>query len=93
MWGNQWLGKRIIVKCDNEASVIVMNSGRSKDPFMQACLRELAFVSARYQVEVRGEHVAGISNRIPDALSRWSLDPKYSEEFGLMVGSEPVHHT
>ncbi len=43
--GNQWLDKRIIVNCDNEVSVIVMNTGRSNDPFMQACLIELACVS------------------------------------------------
>ncbi len=46
MWGNQRAGKCLLVKCDNEASATVMNSGKSKDYFMQACLRELAFVCA-----------------------------------------------
>ncbi len=41
--GDQSTGKRLLVKCDNEASVTVMNSGKSKDYFMQACLPELAF--------------------------------------------------
>ncbi len=70
-----------------------MNTGWSKDPYMQACLRELAYVSAKYQVDIRGKHTAGITNRIPDALSRWNLDYKYSQEFRHMVGTEPVHDT
>ncbi len=38
VWGRHWKGKRIIVNCDNEASVTVINTGRSKDLFLQACL-------------------------------------------------------
>ena len=93
VWGKHWPGKRLVVNCDNEASVTVLNTGRSRDPFLQACLRELAFVTARFEVEIRGNHVPGVTNRIPDALSRWDLDPKFLLEFHRLVGPEPVHDT
>ncbi len=86
--GHQWAGKCLLVKCDNEASVTVMNSGKSKDYFMQACLRELAFVCATHKVEIKGIHIPGVSNRVPDILSRWNLDPRYQNEFNQLVVSE-----
>ena len=43
VWGKHWAGQKIVVNCDNEASVVVLNSGRCKNPFMQDCLREIAF--------------------------------------------------
>ena len=81
VWGRHWAGKRIVVQCDNEASVSVINTGRSRDPFLQACLRELVLIAARHQFEIRAIHIPGITNRIPDELSRWSLGPKHEERF------------
>ncbi len=48
IWGHEWSGKRIMIQCANMDSVTVMNSGRSKDPFLPDCLRELAYMSARH---------------------------------------------
>ncbi len=72
-------GTRLTLLCDNEATVAVVNSGHSKDSFMQACLRELCFYTALYQLEIRVVHVHGIQNRIPDILSRWksTSDPEF----------------
>ncbi len=88
VWGRRWAGKRILVQCDNEVSVVVINSGRSRDRFLQACLRELHFFAALHQFEIRGIHIAGVSNRIPDALSRWSLGPQFEEEFRALTGNQ-----
>ena len=88
VWGPPWAGKRILVQCDNEVSVVVINSGRTRDKFLQACLRELHFIAAVHEFEIRGIHIPGILNRIPDALSRWSLGPQYEAEFTALVGSQ-----
>ncbi len=66
-------GTRIRAFCDNMATVEVINSGKVRDPFMQACLREFCYITACNQFEVRVVHVEGVSNRIPDLLSRWHL--------------------
>ncbi len=93
IWGHPWAGKRFLVKCDNEASVTVMNSGKSKDYFMQACLRELAFICATHKVKIKRVHIPEVSNRVPDILSRWDLDPRYQNEFSQLVWSEPTFYT
>ncbi|KAI8483411.1 hypothetical protein Bbelb_388740 [Branchiostoma belcheri] len=36
LWGKCWAGRRIVVMCDNEVSVTVLNSGRSRAPFLQS---------------------------------------------------------
>ncbi len=90
IWGRYWAGKRILVNCDNDASVVVMNSGRTRDVFMQACLRELEFAAASYQFEIKGVHIPGVSNRIPDALSRWSLGAEQEKRFWELIGNDPA---
>ncbi len=93
IWGHQWAGKRLLVKCDNETSINVTNSGKFKDYFMHACLRELAFVCATHKVEIKGVYIHGVSNRVTDILSRWDLDLRYQNEFNQLVGSEPTFDT
>lgn len=72
LWCDQWSGKRIILYCDNTASVTVLNSGRTHDRFLQKCLREISFLAAGHEFQVRAAHIAGKENRLADYLSRWS---------------------
>ena len=90
VWGRFWKGMRILVQCDNEVSVVVMNCGRTKDVFLQACLRELEFIVARHKFEIRAIHIPGVSNRLPDALSRWSLSEAHQNQFWSLMGDRQV---
>ena len=73
------------MQCDNEVSVLVLNTGRCKNAFLAACLREVELMAAQYEFEIRANHIPGVVNCVPDALSRWDLDPTYREEFMIMV--------
>jgi hypothetical protein len=42
----------------------VLNSGFTKDEFMQCCLREICFIAATHEFEIRAKHIAGKENRI-----------------------------
>ncbi len=93
VWGKSWKGERLVVHCDNLVSVNVINSDRSRDEFPQSCLRELCYISAIHQFEIRGVHIAGIDNRISDTLSRWDLGNRFQQEFWELVGPEPTQET
>lgn len=67
--------------CDNEVSCQVINTGRAYNNFLKSCLRELEFVVARFEFEIRANHIPGVSNRVPDALSRWHLGDEYRHKF------------
>ncbi len=84
IWGNRWKGLRILIYCDNLVSVTVINSGRTRDSFLQNCLREICFLCASFECQVRAIHLPGVDNRFPDMLSRWDLDPSIASVFPSM---------
>lgn len=81
IWGSSLSGQRFVLHCDNQNSVVALNSGRSRARMMQACLREIWFLSATHDFEVRAAHIPGNDNRIADHLSRWHLHPSHKTHF------------
>lgn len=69
-WGDSWQGKRILFHCDNEATVAIINSGKSKSIPIANLLRKIVLKSALGNFLVRATHIRGIDNGIADALSR-----------------------
>ena len=66
---------------DNEAISVIVNSGRSRDTYLQQQLRELTWWLAKYQFRIKTVHLSGRLNRIPDLLSRWGEGPAIQKEF------------
>jgi len=81
LWGQYLKGQRIVIDCDNKVSVDVINSGRAKDKFLLKCLRELVWLAATFEFEIKARHIPGVTNRLPDLLSRWCLSSHAQQEF------------
>ena len=75
IWGPKLAGQYFWIHVDNEAVATVINSGGARDPALQDALREIALIAARHQFIIKAKHISGISNRIPDWLSRWHEQP------------------
>lgn len=88
LWGHLWTGMKILIYCDNISSVYVVNSGRSQDRFLQKCLRELCFVSAKHGFLLKVSHIRGVDNRLADFLSRWHLGLDYKLKFVNQMDNE-----
>ena len=86
LWACKWRGKRILLLCDNSTTVRVLNSGKTKNLYLQKCLREIKYVASDYEFEVKAQHIQGENNRIPDYLSRWDTDVKYQDMFRAATG-------
>ena len=71
VWGQLLRGKYFWIHVDNEAVASVLNTGSCRDPRLQDTLREIALITAQNQFVLKAKHISGISNRIPDWLSRW----------------------
>ncbi len=54
---------------------------RASDRFLLKCMRELVWLAATWEFQIRAKHIPGVTNRLPDLLSRWSLTCKAQEEF------------
>ena len=72
LWAHTKLrGQYFWIHVDNEAVATVINTGAARDPTLQEALREIAMLAAKNQFILKAKHISGISNRIPDWLSRW----------------------
>ena len=71
LWGQQLAGQYFWVHVDNEAVASVLNTGACRDLELQNVLREIALIVAKHQFVIKAKHIAGVSNWVPDWLSRW----------------------
>ena len=67
-----WSKSRVLIKCDNEAVVRVLSHGRTKDPFLAACARNIWQIAALHDIDLVYIHILGKKNIIADLLSRWT---------------------
>ena len=81
LWGHLWAGLRIQVFCDNASVVAALTSGKVKDLSLAAILRDIWYVAASSEFELRAVHLLGEENRAADLLSRWHLDRVFEEHF------------
>ena len=72
-WEREWSQLRVLVHCDNMCVVGCVRTGTSKPPAVMQLLRELFFVCAKCNFTLSAAHIAGFSNTIADALSRFHM--------------------
>lgn len=80
VWGKQWADSMVLLHCDNEGVVAVVNAGYSKVPAIMHLLRCLFFIRARYRVALRAVHIPGRCNTLADAISRNNLGVLFSQQ-------------
>ena len=78
-WAARWAGKRVGIKCDNMNACLAIRSGRSRDQYLQSCVRELFVYTAAHDIELRVEHCPGVRMIRADALSRAPTDATFRE--------------
>ena len=93
LWGSHFKGRKLIIGCDNLAACIVVNSGKARCRFLQKCLREICFLAATFDFQVKAEHIPGASNGLADSLSRWYLGEVYQVKFQESIFGCDVHET
>lgn len=68
-------GAKIIISTDNSSSAYALESGRTKDPTLAACARELWLLAATRSQVIVIVHKPGTLIPLSDALSRYHEDP------------------
>ena len=71
LWGKLWTSRRILLFCDNEAVVNIVNSGTSRDEGVMFLLRRMFLLAAQGSFAFHASHLLGRINRLADALSRF----------------------
>ena len=73
IWGHKWSGLRIVVQCDSEVSANIINHGRSRSVYLNKCARELLYVAANFEFDIRACHVLRSNNTCADQLNKGKL--------------------
>ena len=91
LWGSFFKGQRILVLCDNQAVSQLICSGKSRSVFLQNALREICFLVAVNEFQLKGQFIEGSSNILSDILSRWHLHSDSRDRFLEMTDDYDLH--
>ena len=96
IWGQDFVGKTILVRSDNVAAVAAINHQTSPVKEVAHLLRYLAFIMARFKVRLQAAHISGILNDIADTLSRNNMFAFFSlvsqaDKHPLIIPSSLIH--
>ena len=79
-WAPQWATKTILVRCDNEAVVTILKSGKTKDPTLAAICRNISMETAKADIRLNTVHIPGKLNVIADSLSRFHISQAHRDK-------------
>ena len=85
VWCHHWATHRILLKCDNQAVVSVLNSGKTQDLTLGAMDRNIAMVLAINDIDLHVIHILGSENKIADLLSRWYITDYPAEKLNKFI--------
>ena len=73
--------KSIRISCDNQAVVMVLNSGKTRDLTLAAIARNIFMEAAHFDIFLKTIHIMGVHNDIADSLSRWTISEHFRQKF------------
>ena len=65
IWGQHWENKRVEIKCDNLAVVLVLQEGR-----LATLARNIWLLTSIFNIQLTVSHIPGKDNHIADHFSR-----------------------
>ena len=86
VWCHQWAGHRVKVWSDNTNACAAVTTGRSRDLFVQDCVREIFLFTAAHDIELHVSHRPGVQLIRADALSRAHT----AQHFRDWIRSDPL---
>ena len=89
-WGSLLKGRRLLLFCDNESVVTIVNMETSKCPLKMTLVRSLFFIAVNINFDIRLKHVAGVENIVADLLSRGRLDAFLEQNSGHCAAAPTI---
>ena len=65
-WFPDLANMKVRIFVDNMACVELLNYGVTRSPFLANCLREIQFVLASYNIELKAEYIPSKENKLAD---------------------------
>ncbi len=79
IWGPLRHDAHVLLYCDIQAVVEILNAGYSKDARIMHLLRCLFIVRSHFRISLHTLHIPGATNSLADAISRNTLSYLFSQ--------------
>ena len=89
-WFKDLANLKVKIYVDNQACVALLNYGITRSPFLAACLREIQFFLAKYNIEVRAEYIPSKQNYLADLCSRAFSNNMYYKNFNQLLDNGTI---
>lgn len=76
-WAHMWSNSDVTVFTDNVVAKAVINRGHCRSPLVMNHLRNMFWLTAKYNFKLHAVHIPGILNCLPDTISRLH-DPSHA---------------
>ena len=83
MWSSHLRDRRLLILCDNQSVVCIINSQSSRDSSLMSLVRMMTVTIMQFNIVIRAKHVPGKHNVVADMLSRFQDSPQIIRKFGL----------
>ena len=91
-WGPQWANHHVIIHCDNQAAVAMINKGTTANPIVMSWLRHPFWLSAIHNFRLTAVYVPGIDNIRADRISRMHNGVALLHLYSEFCRYTPSHH-
>ena len=89
-WFSDLANLRVKIYVDNQACVSLLNYGITRSPFMAACLREIQFYLASFNIELRAEYITSKNNVLADLCSRAFSSEVFYANFNKLLSNKTL---
>jgi len=84
-WGHLWTNKSVVVFTDNMTTKCIINKGSSRNKILMTRLRELFWLSAIHNFDIKAKFISGRNNIIADSASRLHEQGQLSRLYDKLV--------
>ena len=79
----------MIIRCDNQAAVAMINKGTTANPTVMLWLRHLFWLSAIHNFRISAVYIPGVDNVRADSISRMHLAPSLLQFYSCLCQELP----
>ena len=87
-WFEDLSNLKVKIYVDNQACVALLNYGVTRSPFLAACLREILYVLAKFNIELRAEYIPSKENCLADLCSRAFSNDNFFNNFNKLLNDK-----
>ena len=78
---------KVQIFVDNQACVALLNYGITRSPFLAACLREIHFYLAMFNIEINAKYIPSQENKLADLCSRAYSSEVFFRNFNKLLNN------